>query len=141
MRMNRPRAGARLALCGEGAARTPVGIFAVGVLAALAGLGKPLPAIDAADVQHRVIHYEEGRHCGMPAFHGAQQWQWGDEILVAYNYSVWAPGTQGDPLKAAKDYALHATLSPFALLCIPLAILTTLHLRSRILHLHPSVQP
>jgi len=59
----------------------------------------PLPAIDAVNVRHTVIHYEEGKHCGMPAFHGAQQWQWGDEILAAYNYSVWAPGTQGDPLK------------------------------------------
>jgi len=62
-----------------------------GLLAALTILSSLLQAIDAVEVQHVVIHYEEGKHCGMPAFHGAQPWQWGDEILTAYNYSVWAP--------------------------------------------------
>jgi len=73
--------------------------LSAGVLAVLTTLGSSLLAVDAVDVQHTVIHYEEGKHCGMPAFHGAQQWHWGNEFLIAYNYSVWAPGTQGDPLK------------------------------------------
>jgi hypothetical protein len=41
------------------------------------------------------------------------------------------PGYVFAPLHAAKDYALFSTLSPFALVFIPLAVLTTLHLRSR----------
>ena len=43
------------------------------------------------------------------------------------------PGYVFGPLKAARDYALYSTLSPFGLLFIPLAVLTTLHLRSKML--------
>jgi predicted membrane protein len=46
---------------------------------------------------------------------------------------VEAPGYVFAPLKAGRDFALYSTLSPFGLLFIPLAVLTTLHLRSRIL--------
>jgi len=78
--------------------KTKIRLLTVGALAALTAT-MPAMAMDAVDVQHSVIHYEGGKHCGMPAFHAAQQWQWGDEILTAYNYSVWAPRTEGDPLK------------------------------------------
>lgn len=43
------------------------------------------------------------------------------------------PGYVFGPLQAARDYAIYSTLSVFALLFIPLAILTTLHLRRKLL--------
>ena len=43
------------------------------------------------------------------------------------------PGYVFGPLKAAGDYVLFSTLSPFAFVFIPLAVLTTLHLRRRVL--------
>lgn len=49
---------------------------------------------------------------------------------------VESPGYVFAPLKAAKDYALFSALSPFALVFIPLAVLTPLHLRWRILRSH-----
>jgi hypothetical protein len=39
------------------------------------------------------------------------------------------PGYVFGPLKAGRDYALYSTFSAFALVLLPLAILTTLHLR------------
>jgi hypothetical protein len=68
---------------------------------------------------------------------------WGVMKLTGTHYRfvmqiVEPPGHVFDPLQAASDYALYSTLSPFGLLLIPLAILTTLHLRSRIL---PSLPP
>jgi hypothetical protein len=46
------------------------------------------------------------------------------------------PGYVFGPLKAGRDYALHSTCSAFAFLFVPLALLTTLHLRRRILREH-----
>lgn len=43
------------------------------------------------------------------------------------------PGYVFGPLKAGRDYALYSTCSAFALLFIPLALLTTLHLRRMLL--------
>lgn len=51
------------------------------------------------------------------------------------------PGYFFDPLQAARDYALHSTLTVFALLFIPLAILTTLHFRGQIRCFHQPAQP
>jgi hypothetical protein len=41
------------------------------------------------------------------------------------------PGYIFDPLQTAMNYALYATLSAFGIVFMPLAILTTLHLRRR----------
>jgi hypothetical protein len=41
------------------------------------------------------------------------------------------PGYLFAPLKTAQGYSFYSTLSPLTFLFIPLAILTTLHLRSR----------
>jgi len=63
---------------------------------------------------------------------------WGVMKLTGIHYRfvmqiVEPPGYVFGPLKAARDYALYSTLSPFGLLFIPLAVLTTLHLRSKML--------
>jgi hypothetical protein len=42
------------------------------------------------------------------------------------------PGYIFDPLQTAKHYAFYATLSPFGIVFMPLAIFTTLNLRRRI---------
>jgi hypothetical protein len=64
--------------------------------------------------------------------------QWAVMKLTGTHYRfvmqiVEAPGYVFAPLKAARDYALYSTVSVFALVFIPLAILTTLHLRWRVL--------
>ena len=46
------------------------------------------------------------------------------------------PGYVFGPLKAGRDYAFHSTCSAFAFLLVPFALLTTLHLRRRILREH-----
>ena len=51
------------------------------------------------------------------------------------------PGYVFGPLQAARDYALCSTVSAFALLFIPLAVLTTLHLRGQIRRLNQPAQP
>ena len=71
---------------------------------------------------------------------------WGVMKLTGIHYRfvmeiVEPPGHVFGPLQVARDYALYSTLSPFGLLSIPLAILTTLHLRSRILQTNPSITP
>ena len=46
---------------------------------------------------------------------------------------VESPGYAFAPLEAARDYAICSTWSPFGFVLIPLAILTTLHLRQILL--------
>jgi hypothetical protein len=71
---------------------------------------------------------------------------WGVMKLTGIHYRfvmeiVESPGYVFAPLKAARDYALYSTRSPFGLLFFPLAILTTLHLRERILRSRQPAQP
>ncbi len=54
---------------------------------------------------------------------------------------VEAPGSVFDPWRVACDYARGSTLTPLALLFIPLAVLTTLHLRARLLNSSLPPQP
>lgn len=71
---------------------------------------------------------------------------WGVMKLTGIHYRfvmeiVEPPGHVFGPLQTAGNYALYSTLSPFGLLFIPLAILTTLHLRSRNVPKGASISP
>lgn len=71
---------------------------------------------------------------------------WGVMKLTGIHYRfvmeiVEPPGHAFGPLQTAGNYALYSTLSPFGLLLIPLAILTTLHLHSRNVPTRPSISP
>jgi hypothetical protein len=71
---------------------------------------------------------------------------WGVMKLTGIHYRfvmqiVEPPGHVFGPLQTAGDYALYSTLSPFGLLLIPLAVLTTLHLHSLVRPTSPSITP
>ena len=54
--------------------------------------------------------------------------------------TVEPPGYVFEPLKSGRDYALYSTCSALAMLFVPLAVFTTLHLRRRLLR-EPALGP